>query len=472
MAKILTYVRDNDITINDIVLGSDGDDNNKTKNYTVGGLKDFIASEFGTINQDNVIKSFTLPTIETPSATQTVLQEAASLVNSLSPSLTIEANDIYFFKLNRGNRFFVIALKNLGKGVYGVNDTQITSQNLQVISDKPLVVENIEQDSTTDIIALGEIQPLNISQAVNNINPPIDIQTLSEGFTVFTVTVNSEVESYLYQGNSGLTGFGEQQTTLSDFNLVDQTGFETGDPIPEYLLGRDLNDLLLNKDATEVSRIPLPAFAFSEDNVSRLKELVYEEGTISLSRTPSTFERNLIGGVSITFNYAVTERDDTIVSATFDGNNVALSPNGSQTFNNIVSNLSKSFQVTFQNSSDLSTRNVSLSRTAVSIIPQWKGSANTNAGFNGNSYTNLSSSLSKIIQGSATTQITVPAGEYGVFLSTKSGADIIETGTGFALASSAYTEQAITVEYQDGTSLTLTQYIINTSTGVFTYRLE
>jgi len=472
MAKISTYIDDNNITNKDIVLGSDGDENNKTKNYTIQGLKNFFTSDFSASEQNNIIKSYTLPAIKVPDSTKTVLVEASGRINNLSPSLEIKSDEIYFFKLRRGNRFYVLSLKDLGKGFYGANELPISETNLQVISDKPLVVENISQDSTTDIISLGEIQPLNISEAVNNTNPPINIQTLSDGFTVFTVTVNGTVESYLFQGNSGLTGVGEQQTTLSDFNLVDQTGFETGDPIPEYLLDKDVNDLLLSKDATEVSRIPIPAFAFSEENVSRLKELVYEDGTISLSRTPSTFERNLIGGVSVTFNYAVTERDDTIVSANFDGNDVILSPDGSQTFNNVISNLSKTFQVTLQNSSDLTNRNLSLNRTAVSIAPQWKGSSNNNTGFNGESYVNLNTALSKIIQSSATTQITVPANDYGIFLSTKLGADIIETGTGFALAPSAYTEQSITVEFENGTPLNLTQYIINTSTGVFTYRLE
>jgi hypothetical protein len=228
MTKIKTYIQDDNITNKDIVLGSDGDQNNKTKNYTVQGLKTFITKDFEASEQDNIIKSYTLPAIDTPNTNLTVLEEAASLISNISPSITINADEILFFKLKRGDKFYVLSLKGLGKGIYGINETQVTKDNLQVISEKALVVENIVEDSTTDLINLGEIQPLNISQAVNAINPPIEIQALSEGFTVFRVRNNGAVESYLFQGDSGLTGFGEQQTELSDFNLVEETGVTEG----------------------------------------------------------------------------------------------------------------------------------------------------------------------------------------------------------------------------------------------------
>lgn len=472
MTKISTYQNDLNITDNDIVIGSDAENNKKTKNFSVGGLKSYITQDFEASEQDNKIKSLTLLSVDTPLASATILSDAANRINNLSPDLIINSDEIYFFKFKWSNRFYVLALKNLGKGAYGANQENITENNIQIISEKPLVVENVAQDSTTQIIQLREIQPLDISEAVNNITPAIDIQPLAEGFTIFTVLEDSEVKSYLFQGNSGLTGFGEQQTTLSDFNFINQTGFETGDPIPEYLLQKDNNDLVLEKDNTEVSRIGVPSFAFSQDNVDRLKDLVYEDGTISLVRNPTTFERNLTNGVSVVFTHGVTLRDDTLQSATFDGNDVTLNPNGSETFTNVKTSISKSFSAVLLNTSTNQTRNSSLSRSAVSIIPQWKGSVGNNNGFNNNTYAQLNSSLSKILQSSPTTNLTVSAGDYGVFLSTKSNASIIELGTGFAISESAFSKQTISVEYEDGTALSLTQYIINTSNGVFTYRLQ
>jgi len=297
MARIKTYIQDDNITNKDIVLGSDGDQNNKTKNYTVQGLKTFITQDFEASEQNNLIKSFTLPSIDNPSASITVLEDAAILINNLSPSLTISADEIYFFKLKRGNRFYVLALKDLGKGSYGANETPITKDNIQVISEKALVVENITQDSTTDVFSLGEIQPLNISEAVNNINPPIEIQPLSEGFTVFTITENGVVKSYLFQGDSGLTGFGEQQTDLADFNLVDQTGFETGDPIPEYLLELVDDNLILSKDNVEVSNIDLSKY-LDDTNLPRIISGSYNPSTSTITLTRDDNTTIDISGIS------------------------------------------------------------------------------------------------------------------------------------------------------------------------------
>jgi len=44
MAKISTYVVDNSISANDMVIGTDAEDSNITKNYTVGGLSSYIVA--------------------------------------------------------------------------------------------------------------------------------------------------------------------------------------------------------------------------------------------------------------------------------------------------------------------------------------------------------------------------------------------------------------------------------------------
>ena len=45
MAKISTYVIDSSISANDMVIGTDAEDSNITKNYTVGGLSAYISSQ-------------------------------------------------------------------------------------------------------------------------------------------------------------------------------------------------------------------------------------------------------------------------------------------------------------------------------------------------------------------------------------------------------------------------------------------
>lgn len=46
MAKISTYPTDSNITTSDMLIGTDGDSNNATKNYTVGGLQSFFGQTF------------------------------------------------------------------------------------------------------------------------------------------------------------------------------------------------------------------------------------------------------------------------------------------------------------------------------------------------------------------------------------------------------------------------------------------
>lgn len=228
---------------------------------------------------------------------------------------------------------------------------------------------------------------------------------------------------------------------------------------------------LNGKDLTMDDLFRVYENALSDGNIARLKELIYEESSISLNASPSTFEKNLTNGVDVTFTYAVSENDDVIQSADFDGTDVSSDPDGSQTFTSLKNSLSKIYSAVLLDTNAGENKNLSRTFEAQALTPQFKGSSNSNAGFNGQDYSSLNGALSKILQSSTTTSIIVPANKYGVFLSTKSGADIIEEGTGFAL-SSGYIETPITVEFQDGTALNLIQYIINKATAEFTYKLE
>ena len=46
MARISTYIKDNNISREDFVIGSDGDNNQRTSQFSVGALADFIAEDF------------------------------------------------------------------------------------------------------------------------------------------------------------------------------------------------------------------------------------------------------------------------------------------------------------------------------------------------------------------------------------------------------------------------------------------
>jgi hypothetical protein len=55
MPRIETYVKDQQISDADVLLGSDGDNNNVTKKFTVGDLKTYIIPSGGQAGQ--VLKS-------------------------------------------------------------------------------------------------------------------------------------------------------------------------------------------------------------------------------------------------------------------------------------------------------------------------------------------------------------------------------------------------------------------------------
>lgn len=55
MPRIIKYEKDNQISDSDILLGSDGDNLNQTKNFTVGDLKAYIIPSGGQAGQ--VLKS-------------------------------------------------------------------------------------------------------------------------------------------------------------------------------------------------------------------------------------------------------------------------------------------------------------------------------------------------------------------------------------------------------------------------------
>jgi hypothetical protein len=111
-------------------------------------------------------------------------------------------------------------------------------------------------------------------------------------------------------------------------------------------------------------------------------------------------------------------------------------------------------------------------RTISEVVPQWIGHKATGSSLNNSTYVQLNAVLSKEVQSTANISITVPAGRYGVFLSINASAAIIEAGTGFQLAPSAYAKNTITAKLANGDDFTLTEYIINPAGGEFSYNLQ
>ena len=217
MARISTYKNDENVSLNDKLLGTDKDSGLKpTRNYTIKDIRDLILDGVDVKSQDNVPVSITLPQILEPSLISNVLVDASDLINS-ADTFSINSVQIPFFNLRRGSRIFVLAFQGLGKGEYGLGTEPISPSNLQIISEKNLNLENIENSSTTTTINLFNIGSSEINEIVNVLEPPIEIKPISQGFTVFLATQNGVKKSWLYSGDSGTFGLNNSQTSVSDF---------------------------------------------------------------------------------------------------------------------------------------------------------------------------------------------------------------------------------------------------------------
>ena len=234
------------------------------------------------------------------------------------------------------------------------------------------------------------------------------------------------------------------------------------------------DQLLVKQSTTDGDAIweTVAATGFSATHVERLIGLVYETGSASISASPSSFERNLTGGVSVTFTYSTTANDDTVQLATYDGTDVTSNPNGSDIVTGVTTDASKTFNVTFLNADGVTTRNDNNNASVSGTGPQWSG-VSSDTTMNGKTYTQLNSALTKFVSGGTARNITVsPSNQYVYFLSRESNAAIFD-GNNFNNTSD-FTKSTVTVQYENGTTFTLYQYRSNTTKTLsnFTYKLS
>ena len=206
----------------------------------------------------------------------------------------------------------------------------------------------------------------------------------------------------------------------------------------------------------------LPPTQFTEVQADKILNLIFVNAVLSLSVTPTTFEKNK--QTTATWTYTITLNDNTLSSITFDGVNLDLNLSGNQSFN-IFGTTSKQIDTVYvENSTDSKTA------TSTALEPQYYG-VSDQENFNGSTYLNLTN-LTKTVQSSPSISQTIsPNNQYVYFLSTKSNA-VIRDGNGFNNTAD-FEITLISVEYADGGNQTLYQYRSkNTKTLTnFTYNI-
>lgn len=141
MARIKTYPIDNVITDNDIVIGSDFNDLEKTKNYSVGDLRNYINSGLDP-ETGGQLKITTLTVENNAFATPNLY------VNQLNPALTILQYEIVFIILNGKTWVF---RKN--DGVFGFEETQTILSDFTFFD----VSQAVPTPNLEEVLAAGNV---------------------------------------------------------------------------------------------------------------------------------------------------------------------------------------------------------------------------------------------------------------------------------------------------------------------------
>lgn len=128
-------------------------------------------------------------------------------------------------------------MKNAGKGTYGnignisgTEGTALSLSNLELVYSGSGTITDVENDPSTVIQDYGDIEGQTISEWLNGLVIPIDIQSQEDGYTLFQGTVDTVPTSYLWVGDAGTYGDGEVQSTMADFLLIEDVAPEPATP--------------------------------------------------------------------------------------------------------------------------------------------------------------------------------------------------------------------------------------------------
>jgi len=178
-----------------------------------------LGNDVPEINQDNVAIKKTV-NIEMTDTLFTILPK----INAL-PTYTVNETNTIFFECIGIQDFYTsivitYMLIGMGKGTYGIGGTQLTTANLQLINTV---------GGSDGAIATPSTQTINFSTTttvwnwLNAQNPAVELQSQSEGYTIFKGAISGRDTSYLWIGEPGSYGVGETPRTQADFQLLDQT---------------------------------------------------------------------------------------------------------------------------------------------------------------------------------------------------------------------------------------------------------
>lgn len=216
----------------DYVIGSDAENNGRTRNYKVSDLAETIQDIIGE-NIDGIVQDNRFKPLRFTSITPYVKADVATAVNAMS-AITVGEKEIFLIIVGQrwiapvdvnnipSRHQYVYVLNNLGKGTYGTGGTAITANDLVLIGIASLDPDLILNDAETQEIELGDIGSNDIATGFNAMSPCVTVQDQEDGYVIVTATIDDEDLTYLYIGTGGSYGGGCSQATLADFILLSE----------------------------------------------------------------------------------------------------------------------------------------------------------------------------------------------------------------------------------------------------------
>ena len=152
-----------------------------------------------------------------------ILGLTATLINLQRPLAPIEKGVIPFINVlvTGEQKIYILAFKDREfNGAYGPNgDITVTESDLQVIGERKLSLDNIT-DPSTDRIELGDIGNTPVWTFVGALDPSIQVQSETEGYTIFESVKQGVKKAWFYVGETGLVGLNDYQPIEDDFNEI------------------------------------------------------------------------------------------------------------------------------------------------------------------------------------------------------------------------------------------------------------
>lgn len=208
MARIETYVTDSLVTENDIVIGTDGDDLNKTKNFKVSALTQFVESQA----TNNIAKVITTSVGVSETIESKFDDLSFTVVGEDSPVLLVflKEEEQQETSVNVIRKFVYLFTK--GNGTY----TSVNGDDLVLLNVSNPTAQDIDSLANTVTIDLGDISGSTLVDTVNGSIPSLDLSDSGKEY-FFTFIDSGTTFLFKFVGANGLYGSNDLQSVSSDF---------------------------------------------------------------------------------------------------------------------------------------------------------------------------------------------------------------------------------------------------------------